>query len=99
KSGLLRFGACVARRPETAREFAAQHGLEIHSSLAAALADRGVQAVVLATPHSLHVDQVVAAAAAGKAVFCEKPLALRRADAERAVAACREAGIVLGIGT
>src|SRR5206468_2804877 len=36
---------------------------------------------------------------AGKAVFCEKPLTLTRADAARAIAACREAGVVLGIGT
>jgi predicted dehydrogenase len=57
-----------------------------------------VQAVVLATPHPLHVDQVVAAAAAGKAVLCEKPLALTRAGAERAVAACAKAGVVLGVG-
>src|SRR5262249_54975914 len=60
--------------------------------------DARVQAVVLATPHTLHVEQVIAAARAGKAVFCEKPLALTRADAERAIAACREAGVVLATG-
>ena len=38
-------------------------------------------------------------AAAGKAVFCEKPLALTREGAARAAGACREAGVVLGIGT
>ena len=46
-----------------------------------ALADPRVQMVVIATPHSLHPSQVVAAAAAGKAVFCEKPLALSHAEA------------------
>src|SRR5262249_36900739 len=61
-------------------------------------ADRGVRAVVLATPHSPHVDEVVAVANAGKAVWCEKPLALTLAEAERAVAACRRAGVVLGLG-
>ena len=57
-----------------------------------ALADPRVQAVVLATPHSLHTDQIVRVAQAGKPVFCEKPFALKRADAERSVAACARAG-------
>jgi len=67
--------------------------------LEAVLADPGIDAVVLASPHSLHCQQIIAAAAAGKAVFCEKPLTLTKADAERAIRACREAGVVLGIGT
>jgi predicted dehydrogenase len=57
-----------------------------------------VQAVVLATPHSLHSPQVVAAARAGKHVFCEKPFALTKADAQRAVAATQTAGVTLGLG-
>jgi len=57
-----------------------------------------VQAVFLATPHSLHVQQVAAVARAGKAVWCEKPLALTRAEAAKVVAACREAGVPLGSG-
>src|SRR5262249_28505242 len=51
-----------------------------------------------ATPHSLHLPQVVAAAKAGKQVFCEKPLALTRADAAAMVEACERAGVVLGVG-
>ena len=94
----LQFVRGVARRPDAAREFAARHGLALSSVLDDALADPRVQAVVLATPHSLHVDQVVAAARAGKPVCCEKPLALTRAEAERAIAACRSAGIVLATG-
>jgi predicted dehydrogenase len=94
----LRFVRGVARHPESAREFAAERGLELSADLAEALADPRVEAVVLATPHSLHVDQVVAAARAGKAVCCEKPLALTRAEAQRAVAACRDAGVVLATG-
>src|SRR5262245_49537637 len=94
----LRFVRGVVRRPDSAREFAAQHGIELTTSFEGALADPRVHAVVLATPHTLHVEQVVAAARAGKAVFCEKPLALTRADAERAVAACREADVVLATG-
>lgn len=78
--------------------FAAQHGLQFVGDLAEALVDPGIDAVILCTPHSLHSGQVLACAAAGKHVFCEKPLALTRADAERSVAACRKAGVVLGIG-
>src|SRR5687767_9237872 len=98
KSERLRFSTCVVRRPDEARAFAAQHGLAVSTDLARTLADAGVQAVVLTTPHSLHVEQVIAAAGAGKAVFCEKPLALSRADAERAVDACKRAGVPLGLG-
>ncbi len=89
----------MTRDPERSRDFLDRHGLRPVRSLDAALADNDIDAVVLATPHSQHADQIVAAAAAGKAVFCEKPLALTRAEAERAVAACRDAGIVLGVGT
>ena len=60
--------------------------------------DPAVEAVVLATPHSLHEAQIEAAVAAGKHVFCEKPLALTKAGAEKAVALCRDAGLVLGMG-
>jgi predicted dehydrogenase len=98
KSERIRFVHGVSKEPEAVREFAASHGFTLSADLSDALGDPRVQAVVLATPHSLHVDQIVTAAAAGKPVFCEKPLALKRADAERAVAACRRAGVVLGVG-
>jgi predicted dehydrogenase len=62
------------------------------------LADPGIDAVVLATPHTLHRPQVEATAAAGKHVFCEKPFALTKADAEAAITACRRAGVALGVG-
>ena len=54
--------------------------------------------MVLATPHSLHAAQTVAAAKVGKHVFCEKPFALHKADAEAAVAATQQAGVTLGLG-
>lgn len=78
--------------------FAAEHGIGFVQSLDAVLALPEVEAVILCTPHSLHHRQVLAAAAAGKHVFCEKPLCLTREDAVEAVAACRQAGVVLGIG-
>jgi predicted dehydrogenase len=99
KSDRLRFIRGVSKEPESVRDFAAQYDFQTVSELDAPLADPRVQAVVLATPHSLHPGQVVAAAQAGKPVFCEKPLALTRAEALRAVRACAAAGVTLGLGT
>jgi predicted dehydrogenase len=98
-SDVIQFVAAVSRRPsDDHRQFAAAQHLTLHPSYAAVLADPSVQAVVLATPHSLHSAQVIAAAAAGKHVFCEKPFALTQADAEAAVAATQAAQVTLGLG-
>jgi len=78
--------------------FAAQHRLRLADSFEALLADPAIDAVVLCTPHSHHALQVQAAAAAGKHVFCEKPFALTKHDAEMAVDATRRAGVTLGLG-
>jgi predicted dehydrogenase len=95
----IRFDAVGTRTvsPEV-EEFAGLHGLRLAPSLDDVLADESVDAVVLATPHSLHAEQVVAAAQAGKHVYCEKPFTLTKADAEAAVQACVEAGVTLGLG-
>ncbi len=97
-SDRIRFVRGVVRDPAQARDFASRHGLALTTALAEAASDPEVDAVFLATPHSLHVEQVIVVAAAGKPVWCEKPLALTRAGAERAVAACRDAGVPLGCG-
>ena len=96
-SEVVKITAAVETNPGHA-PFAIEHGLRFRNSLDEVLADPEIDAVILATPHSLHTAQVLAAAAAGKHVFCEKPLALTRADAEKSVAACARAGVVLGIG-
>ena len=74
------------------------HGLAITPDYAEMLRDPRIDAVILCTPNSLHLPQVLAAAAAGKHVFCEKPLALTCADANAAVAACAAHGVTLGVG-
>ena len=61
-------------------------------------ADPDVDAVVISTPARTHADLVVAAAQAGKAVYCEKPMATTLADADRAIAAAAEAGVPLQVG-
>jgi predicted dehydrogenase len=94
----LRFVAGSTGRPERAAEWAAQKGIPILPDYEAVLAHPDVQAVVLATPHGQHAEQVIAAAAAGKHVFVEKPFTLSKASAEAAVAACRKAGVVMALG-
>src|SRR5271166_3274205 len=99
QSDRLRFTRAVSRNPDGLRDFASRHQLALVNELQPVLADRTIDAVVLATPHSWHCRQIIAVANAGKAVFCEKPLTLTKAEAARAIDACREAGVVLGTGT
>ena len=97
-SDRVRFTRGVVRDPEKSHAFAGKHGLRLSTDYAELLADPSIKMIVLATPNSQHPEQIIAAAQAGKAVLCEKPLALTRADAERAVHACQAAGVVLGVG-
>ena len=78
--------------------FAAEHGIDFTTDFAAVLADDNVDAVILATPHSLHEEQTIAAAGAGKHIFCEKPFCLTRASALRAMEAVEKAGVQVAIG-
>ena len=96
KSSKLRFVHGVSKEFDAALPIAEANGFTLSDDLELALADQRVEAVVLATPHSLHADQIVRVAAAGKPVFCEKPLTLKRADAERAVAAVKKAAVPIG---
>ena len=98
KSKRLRFIRGVSKEPDSVTEFAKSHRFELSTEFSEVVADPRVMAVFLATPHSFHVEQIMAVAAAGKPVWCEKPLALTRAEAARAVAACSKAGIPLGLG-
>jgi predicted dehydrogenase len=83
---------------ERARDFCSLRGIALTDDLDAVLGDSTVDATLLATPHSLHKAQVMAAAAARKQVFCEKPLALRHSDAQEMFAACRKGGVILAVG-
>jgi predicted dehydrogenase len=94
----IRVVRAVEPNLETVRALCAEKGIALSADYADALRDPAVDAVVLATPHALHEAQIEAAVAAGKHVFCEKPLALTKAGAEKAVRLCREAGLVLGMG-
>jgi len=86
------------RTRAAAENFCRAQGVALVDSFEQVLADATVDAVVLATPHSLHECQILAAAAAGKHIHVEKPITLDCASAERAVAAARAAGVILAVG-
>lgn len=98
KSSKLRVVKGMKRNAASEAEFAREHGFEMVSDYHDVLKDPKVQAVILCTPHTTHTEQVIAAANAGKHVFCEKPLALTRADAERSLAAINARKLHIAIG-
>jgi len=97
-SELIRFVAGATRTPATAELFCKQHGIRLMESFDEVLAHGEIDAVVLATPHSMHCEQIVAAAKAGRHVFVEKPLGVDLRSAEEAVAACAQHKVTLAVG-
>ncbi len=83
---------------EAGRTAAAVKGLETSARFEDALESKDVDAVILCSPHKFHAKQIVAAAQAGKHVFCEKPLCTTAAEADMAIEAVKAAGVQLGIG-
>ncbi|HSN42418.1 MAG TPA: Gfo/Idh/MocA family oxidoreductase, partial [Burkholderiales bacterium] len=98
KSDRIRIVAGVLRHPEKARDYAEKQGFPLFSDYNQVLADPDIDAVVLATPHSAHAAQIIAAAKAGKHVYTEKPFTLTRRSAEAAVRACAENKVTLAVG-
>ena len=99
QSGEINFVAGAARtHTDDLKKFAGEHKFELYDSYEKLLKHPGLDAVVLATPHSLHSEQVIAAAKAKKHVFCEKPFALTKEEAKKAVAAVKRAKVTLGLG-
>lgn len=101
QSGRLTLMAVVEVSAELRREMASDPllaGVQILADMDAFLSLGGMEAVILCTPHQQHADQIVAAAEAGKHVFCEKPLCLTLEDARRAIRSCERHRRVLGIG-
>jgi myo-inositol 2-dehydrogenase/D-chiro-inositol 1-dehydrogenase len=94
-----RLAAVADPAPGAAERLAGALGADrAYSDLAQLWEDPAVDAVVIAAPARSHADLVVAAAAAGKHVFCEKPMAVTLPDADRAIDAARAAGVVLQVG-
>ncbi len=97
-SDRLRVVRAVEPDPGSARELGAELGIPVSPRYDDALRDPVVAAVLLATPHTLHEAQGIAAARAGKHVFMEKPLGLTLASAVNVVRACRDARVQLAVG-
>jgi predicted dehydrogenase len=91
----------LSRDRERGLAFAARHGarapVPVSTDLAAFLADPRLDAVIIASPDRLHASQAILAAQAGKHVLCEKPMATSPDEARAMTAACRAAGVRLGV--
>ncbi len=98
KTNAIRFVAAYSRTRSTADDFCRERGIPMLDRFEDALASPDIDAVVLATPHSLHAEQVMAAAIAGKHVHVQKPFTLDRPSADAAVSAAKRTGIVLAVG-
>jgi predicted dehydrogenase len=97
-SDTIRFTTAHTRTRTTAAGFCADAGLRWVASLDAILGDPDIDAVVFATPHTQHSEQLIRTARAGKHVFMEKPFSLSLAAATQARQAADKAGIVLAVG-
>jgi predicted dehydrogenase len=100
-AGSAKFSVIVGIDPvltDDGRAFAREAGVELATGLAQVLARDDIDGVILATPHALHEQQALAVLEAGKHLFCEKPLAMTAAGAQRIVDACARDGRVLGVG-
>jgi predicted dehydrogenase len=76
----------AGRTPEKAQDFAQKHGIEqALPDLQALAADTSIQAVYIATTHNVHCEAACACLAAGKAVLCEKPLAMNAQEVQRMI--------------
>jgi predicted dehydrogenase len=94
----IRLVAAMDVVPERAQAAVEKYGGVAYTNMDDLLGDKDVEAVHVCTPHSLHVDQVVAAAKAGKHVIVEKPMALTVQECDRMIEACEEAGKILMVG-
>jgi predicted dehydrogenase len=98
RSGKLTIAACYSRSADKREKFAAKYGCRAFPSYEAVLNERSIEAIINTTPNSAHLETTRAAAAAGKHVFLDKPIANTIADARAITEACRNAKVVLALG-
>ena len=98
RSGKLKIVGCYTRSAEKRQAFAAKYGCRPAPSFEALLADPQIEAIINTTPNNAHRATCLSAAAAGKHIFLDKPIANTLADGRVITAACRQAGVVLALG-
>jgi predicted dehydrogenase len=98
RSGAIEIAACYTRSEDKRRAFAAKYGCRAAASYEEILADGDVEAIINTTPNSVHLATTRMAAAAGKHVFLDKPIANRVSEGREIARVCEEAGVVLALG-
>jgi len=98
RSGKLTIAGCYSRSAEKREAFARKYGCVAAPSYESILSDKTIEAVINTTPNAAHLETTRAAAAAGKHVFLDKPIANTIADARALTEACRKARVVLALG-
>jgi predicted dehydrogenase len=98
RSGKLEIVSCFTRSGDKRAAFAEKYRCRAAPSYEAILADPAVEAIINTTPNDAHLPTTRAAAAAGKHVFLDKPIANNISDGRAITEVCREAGVVLALG-
>jgi predicted dehydrogenase len=98
RSGKMTIAACYSRTVEKKLTFSKKYNCKAADSYEEILRDKSIEAIINTTPNATHLDTTRAAAAAGKHVFLDKPIANTIADARALTRACRDAGVILALG-
>jgi predicted dehydrogenase len=98
RSTAIEIVACYTRSADKRSAFAQKYGCRAAASYEEILADPSIEAIVNTTPNNVHLETTRAAAAAGKHVFLDKPIANTVAEARQIAEACKKAGVVLALG-
>jgi predicted dehydrogenase len=98
RSGKMAIAACYSRTAEKKLAFSQKYKCKAAGSYEEILRDKSIEAIINTTPNATHLETTRAAAAAGKHVFLDKPIANTIADARALTKACRDAGVILALG-
>ena len=98
RSGVIEIVSCYSRSADKRRAFAAKYGGRAAESYEEILRDDAIEAIVNTTPNSAHLETTRMAAAAGKHVFLDKPIANSVVEGAEITRVCAQAGVVLALG-